>query len=70
MREMTPPRVRSEPSQPLGAERDTRFRRGITRDGEPYRREWERWAAQEAEQFLADRTRERADLIVNTTRWQ
>jgi len=54
----------------LEAERDTRFRRAITRDGEAYRRHWERWVEQEAFLFLADGTRERADLIVNTTPWQ
>ena len=51
----------------LEADRDVRFRRGIERDGDPYRHQWERWAAQEAALFLADATRDRADLIVNTT---
>ena len=48
---------------------DTRLRRhrGIARDGEAYRPHWERWAAQEAVLFAADATRERADLVVDTS---
>jgi len=42
-----------------------RFRRGIERDGETYRPHWERWARQEAAHFTADRTRDRADLLVD-----
>ncbi len=41
--------------------------RGIERDGEPYRVNWERWATQERALYAADRTRERADLIIDTT---
>lgn len=44
----------------------TRYRRGIARDGEAFRRHWERWAAQEDVHFAADRTRERADLMLTT----
>ena len=51
----------------LEADRDVRFRRGIERDGESYLRHWERWAAHEEALFLADATRDRADLIMNTT---
>jgi uridine kinase len=43
---------------------DVRMSRGIERDGEAFRPHWERWAAQERALFAADRTRERADLIV------
>jgi hypothetical protein len=42
-----------------------RFRRGIARDGESYRPHWERWARQEDAHFAAERTRDRADLLVN-----
>lgn len=45
---------------------DIRMARGIDRDGEAFRPHWQRWAAQERELFGADRTRERADLIVRT----
>ncbi len=41
--------------------------RGIARDGEAYRPHWERWAEQEARLYAADRTRERADLVIDTS---
>lgn len=47
------------------APRAERFRRGIERDGEAYRPHWERWARQEDVHFAAERTRERADLLVD-----
>ena len=43
-----------------------RYERAIARDGETYRPNWERWAASERALFRADRTRERADLVVDT----
>ncbi|MFI7588930.1 uridine kinase [Spongisporangium articulatum] len=43
-----------------------RYRRAMVRDGEVYRPYWHRWAQQEAEFHAADRTRERADLMVST----
>ncbi|MEO7447150.1 MAG: hypothetical protein ABI336_02655 [Humibacillus sp.] len=49
------------------AGRDLRMERGIERDGEGYRPNWERWAAQESRLYTADRTRERADLVVDTS---
>ena len=49
------------------AERAVRFARGIDRDGEAYRPHWERWARQEDALFAADRTRDRADVILDTT---
>lgn len=49
------------------ADRALRMRRGIERDGEDYRPHWERWAAQETQVYAADRTRERADLVVDTS---
>ncbi|MBA2417711.1 MAG: (d)CMP kinase [Nocardioidaceae bacterium] len=42
-----------------------RMRRGIERDGEAYRPHWERWARQEGAMFVADRTRDRADLVID-----
>jgi uridine kinase len=55
----------------LEADRDVRLQRGIDRDGESYLPYWQRWAAQEEALFAADGTRNRADLIVNTShdRW-
>lgn len=48
------------------APRELRMRRGLDRDGEAYRPHWQRWADQEAALFAADRTRERADVVVST----
>jgi uridine kinase len=48
------------------APREERMRRGLARDGELYRPHWERWAAQEEALFAADRTRDRADVVVST----
>lgn len=48
------------------APRAERMRRGLARDGETYRPHWQRWAAQEAELYARDRTRDRADLILTT----
>lgn len=44
-----------------------RQRRGIARDGETYRPHWQRWADQEDALFDADRTRRRADLVIDTS---
>ncbi|GAA2478257.1 hypothetical protein [Terrabacter carboxydivorans] len=44
-----------------------RMRRGIERDGEAYRPQWQRWADQETALFTADATRERADLVLDTS---
>ncbi len=49
------------------ADRALRMSRGIARDGEDYRPHWERWAEQESRLYAADRTRERADLVVDTS---
>jgi uridine kinase len=51
----------------LEADRQERFRRGIERDGESYLPHWRRWAAQEEVLFSVDGTRNRADLIINTS---
>ncbi|MEW1953743.1 hypothetical protein [Terrabacter sp. NPDC080008] len=44
-----------------------RRRRGLARDGEAYRPHWQQWADQEAALFAADTTRERADLVLDTS---
>ena len=40
--------------------------RAVERDGQAYAPHWERWAAQERDHLLRDRTRARADLLVRT----
>jgi hypothetical protein len=44
-----------------------RMRRGLERDGEDYRAQWQRWADQEGAVFTADATRQRADLVLDTS---
>jgi len=46
---------------------DVRLARGLARDGEALRDEWLRWAQRERAHFGADRTRERADVLVDGT---
>jgi uridine kinase len=48
------------------APKEERMRRGIARDGEVFRPHWEAWAGQEDALFTADRTRDRADVVVST----
>ncbi|MDO5534500.1 MAG: hypothetical protein Q4F65_07605, partial [Propionibacteriaceae bacterium] len=50
----------------VDAPTDLRRQRGLARDGETYAPWWEQWAAQERALFTADRTREKADLVVST----
>ncbi len=45
---------------------ELRRQRGLDRDGEAFAPHWERWAAQERELFARGRTRERADVVVQT----
>ncbi|WP_246142709.1 AAA family ATPase [Nocardioides rubriscoriae] len=45
--------------------RDLRLRRGLERDGEGVRAEWLAWQAAEDDHFNRDRTRQRADLVVD-----
>ncbi len=40
--------------------------RGFTRDGDGFRPYWDMWAAQERSLFAAERTRERADLVIES----
>jgi uridine kinase len=49
----------------MTADRELRLTRGIERDGVALRGEWLRWMAYEQAHFAADRTRERADLVVD-----
>ena len=42
-----------------------RRRRAIARDGEPYARQWQRWAAQEAAAIVANAPRTLADVVVD-----
>ena len=48
------------------AELAVRYARGMARDA-GYAPFWDRWAAQERAVFAADRTRERADVVIDTT---
>ncbi|WP_243059966.1 uridine kinase [Nocardioides sp. SR21] len=50
----------------IEAPRDVRMARGIERDGDAFAPYWETWAAEEAEEFVRNRTRERADLRFRT----
>ena len=49
------------------ADAAVRRARAMARDA-AYGPFWERWAAQEEELYAADRTRERADLVIDTSR--
>lgn len=42
-----------------------RLERGLDRDGEQLRPQWLRWQQEEAAYFAAERTRDRADLLVD-----
>jgi uridine kinase len=44
-----------------------RLARGLARDGEAMRPHWERWQVAEQALFAQERTRERADLVVDTS---
>lgn len=46
---------------------DVRLRRGLDRDGEQMREQWRTWCEQEDAMFVRERTRERADLVVDGT---
>jgi cytidylate kinase len=47
---------------------DLRMARGVARDGEAMREEWERWAVREQQHFASDGTRDRADVRVDGSR--
>jgi len=44
---------------------DRRLARGLERDGEAMRAQWEQWMTEEDAHFAADRARDRADVIVD-----
>ena len=46
---------------------DERLRRGLERDGDTFAPHWEKWASDEDELFARERTRQRADVIVDGT---
>ncbi len=50
------------------APHDLRMRRGLERDGDAFAPHWEQWAADEVALFARERTRERADVVVDGTR--
>lgn len=45
---------------------DVRKERALARDGDGFRPHWDRWARQEEDLLGVERTRERADLVVDT----
>jgi uridine kinase len=47
------------------ASRDRRLARGLERDGDAMRAQWEQWMAEEDAHFATDRARDRADVIVD-----
>ena len=49
----------------IEADAELRFTRGLARDGEHLRPEWERWMLAEMQHFATHRTRDRADLILH-----
>jgi uridine kinase len=51
------------------APEEIRLERGLVRDGEQALHLWLRWMQEERTFFLKDRTRERADLLVNGAKW-
>ena len=50
----------------IDADADVRMARGIERDGESFRPQWERWARQEQQLFATEDTVSHADVIVAT----
>lgn len=51
----------------LEAAQDVRFARGLERDGDDMRTEWELWFDKEEAMHARERTRERADLVYSTS---
>jgi uridine kinase len=47
------------------APKQLRMERGIARDGDTFAPHWEQWAADEAEVFAREKTRERADVRID-----
>jgi uridine kinase len=51
----------------IDAPEAVRKERALARDGAAYAPHWDRWARQERAHFARERTRERADLVLDTT---
>jgi uridine kinase len=51
----------------VDAPRDVRLARGVARDGEAMRTEWERWQTAEATFLDAEATRDAADVLIDGT---
>ncbi|HEU4512891.1 MAG TPA: 4-amino-4-deoxy-L-arabinose transferase [Nocardioidaceae bacterium] len=51
----------------VDAPADLRLSRGVERDGEALRPEWQRWMVAEDELFRREHTREHADIVVDGT---
>ncbi|MFC5182261.1 uridine kinase family protein [Actinomadura harenae] len=51
----------------VDAPRDLRRARALQRDGLTYADAWDAWSGRESRHFASDRTRERADLLVDGT---
>ena len=51
----------------VDAPHEVRMRRGIDRDGDAFAPYWSAWAAAEEEHFRRERTRDRADVLVDGT---
>lgn len=52
----------------VDAPHDLRMARGLARDGDTFAPRWEQWAADETTLFTKERTRERADVVIDGTR--
>ncbi|BBH18354.1 adenylate kinase [Nocardioides baekrokdamisoli] len=50
----------------MDADEDVRQQRALARDGDSFAPHWTMWADQERVHFLRERTRERADLVLET----
>ena len=46
---------------------DLRMERGLARDGDTFAPYWEQWAQDEATLFAKERTRQRADVLIDGT---
>jgi hypothetical protein len=51
----------------MEADPGLRRARGIARDGDAYEPFWDRWAAQEVAVLDRDHTRDRADVVIDTS---
>jgi uridine kinase/predicted TPR repeat methyltransferase len=49
----------------VDAPHDVRLRRGLERDGEAARAQWQQWMTEEETHFASDDTQERADVVVD-----